>query len=475
MQSKEFRRRDFLKGSLSTLALISIPGRQAFGQTTIGTRLEWNDFKTTPAYGSYMTAIAAMRANTNSADRRSWVYWSNIHQSSCPHGVAYFLAWHRGYLHTFQETVREVSGNSSLVIPYWDYYKNANLPPEFTDPASPLYVTGRVNSNVSSALSLIPFASRYRNFQRGLPDAFEPAIEYRPHGSFHNIIGGYMARLNSPMDPIFWFHHGQIDRLWAAWVAAGAGRQMPPMTDSYWSGNFTYASSTLPRNRTYDTQTYLRYRYTDLLMPTSLPPSAQRGKIIRAQATPGSGIARRPPTGLFTNTPPQNVGNRRSLGGVQSIVLDEKSVSALIPLDPQDSKSVEAVIDVSGSGNAGAGRGIGNGRYKSLQVTLTGVRTTPAGANGGYYYEVYLNLPDGSNVLDEELLIGTFGPFEVDSAQQHGGQLIFPATRALVRGARNQPSHLTISFVRVNGPNSPSGPVLVIHELRAELSEDAAQ
>lgn len=475
MKLKEFSRRDFLKGSLSTLALASVPGRHAFGQTTIGTRLEWNDFKTTSAYGSYMNAIAAMRANTNASDRRSWIYWSNIHQSSCPHGIPYFLAWHRGYLHTFQETVREVSGNSSLVVPYWDYYKNANLPSEFTDPASPLYVTGRVNSNVASALSLIPFAARYKNFQRGLTDAFETAVEYRPHGSFHNIIGGYMAKLNSPMDPVFWFHHGQIDRLWAAWVAAGGGRQMPPITDAYWSGNYTYASSTLPRNRAYDTQTYLRYTYTDLRLPTSLPPSAQLGKIVRVQATPSGSNSRRPPTGLFTNVPPQTVGNRRVVGGVQGIVLDEKSVSALIPLDPQDSKSVEAIADISADMPSNA-RGAGSvKRYKSLKVALTGTRVTPSGSMGGFYYEVYLNLPDGSDSLDEQYLIGTFGPFEVDSAQQHGGQLIFPATRALQRASRKQLTHLTVSFVRVNGQNSPSGPALVIHELRGELSDDAVE
>lgn len=471
MTPRDFNRRDFLKGSLSTLALSSFPAHSVFSQTTIGTRLEWTEFKTTPDYSAFMNAIAAMRANTNSADRRSWIYWSNIHQSSCPHGVPYFLAWHRGYLHTFQQTVREVSGNSNLIVPYWDYYKNANLPPEFTDPTSPLYVSGRVNTNVASALSMSPFSTRYKNFQRGLVDAFEPVIENKPHGTFHNIIGGFMARLNAPMDPVFWFHHGQIDRLWASWVVAGAGRTMPPFTDPYWSGNFTYGSSTLPRNQTYDTQTYLRYTYNDLKFPTSLP-TAQRGRIIRAQATPGGGTSRRPPTGMFTNTPPQDVGNRRSVGGVQGVVLDEKSVSALIPLEAADITSVETIAAASADSQSGRGSG-GAQRFRSLQVTLSGARVTPAGANGGFYYDVYLNLPDGADVLDEQYLIGSFGAFEIDSAQQHGGQLIFPATRALRSNASGRFTHLTLSFVRVSGPNSPSGPAIVIHEMRIELSNDA--
>jgi len=62
-------------------------------------RLEWNTFRTTRQYASLVDGIARMRENTNAADKRSCRYWNNVHISFCPHGNAYFLAWHRGYLY----------------------------------------------------------------------------------------------------------------------------------------------------------------------------------------------------------------------------------------------------------------------------------------------------------------------------------------------------------------------------------------
>lgn len=37
------------------------------------------------------------------------------------------------------------------------------------------------------------------------------------HNAIHNNVGGDMASGTSPNDPIFWLHHSNIDRYWAAW------------------------------------------------------------------------------------------------------------------------------------------------------------------------------------------------------------------------------------------------------------------
>jgi tyrosinase len=34
--------------------------------------------------------------------------------------------------------------------------------------------------------------------------------------------------LTAPTDPVFWMHHCEIDRIWAAWQAANPG-QHPPL------------------------------------------------------------------------------------------------------------------------------------------------------------------------------------------------------------------------------------------------------
>ena len=123
MQSYKLTRRDFIKGT-SALLVAGMPGRDLLAQSTPVQRLDWNTFKTTRHYASLVDAIARMRENTNPADKRSWSYWINVHVNFCPHGAPYFLAWHRGYLHYFEQQLRAVSGNKSLVLPYWDYYAN---------------------------------------------------------------------------------------------------------------------------------------------------------------------------------------------------------------------------------------------------------------------------------------------------------------------------------------------------------------
>ncbi|MBW8879148.1 MAG: tyrosinase family protein [Acidobacteria bacterium] len=50
-----------------------------------------------------------------------------------------------------------------------------------------------------------------------------PATFSGPHANVHNAFSpGDMADLQySPRDPVFYAHHGNIDRLWSSWVAAG--------------------------------------------------------------------------------------------------------------------------------------------------------------------------------------------------------------------------------------------------------------
>ena len=153
--------------------------------------------------------------------------------------MPYFLAWHRGYIHLLEQKIASVSGVADFKLPYWDYYTTPTLPQEFTQDgaANPLWHSRR-GLNVYNALTLAPFRPNVTSFQQGLPNAFEPSIESLPHNQVHNLIGDIMASLQSPQDPIFWVHHCNIDRLWTAWAAAGAGRAMPGPTDPYWSGRF---------------------------------------------------------------------------------------------------------------------------------------------------------------------------------------------------------------------------------------------
>ncbi|MCO4879158.1 tyrosinase family protein [Paraburkholderia caribensis] len=223
-----------------------------------------------------------MQANTNAADPNSWQYWTNVHANYCPHKQPYFLAWHRGYLYYLERQIRLVSGDVGFTLPYWDWFTNPHVPAEFTDQASgnPLYCP-RLNTNVYSALDLSPWASSTVNFQRGTVNSFEEKFETAPHNPVHNIIGNAMATMQSPRDPIFYLHHANVDRLWHAW-ALPDGRTMPVPSDPYWAGTFTYASGlTILKEQTYSARTRLGYDYDRASRPTTMPPQAQVGRIIR--------------------------------------------------------------------------------------------------------------------------------------------------------------------------------------------------
>lgn len=469
MQAKPISRRAFVKGSLSALALSTLPVPAVFSQTTIRVRPEWREFRASPNYASFLDAIRIMRANTNGNDRSSWRFWTNVHINYCPHDVAYFLAWHRGYLFYFEEQLRIVSGNNNLVLPYWDYYRYPTLPPEFTDPASgnPLYVP-RVNTNVYNALSLAPFDPSVWNFERGRVNAFEPQIESAPHNPVHNIIGGVMTTLESPMDPIFYLHHANIDRLWHAW-AMPDGKGIPWATSPYWSGSFTYARRlTLPRERCYHPNR-VGTDYADVTPPSSLPPQTSAARVIRVQAGQGNagGGINRPEVGSFSLSGARPLGqDRRALGGATGVVLAENSVSVRVPIQAADASSVQSIV--SGAGGATP--------YKSVQIVLDDVRLLGAGRAGGYFYKVYLNMPESSagRAAQEGTFLGTIGPFEIASASHHGNaaRFRFQATEVLSKTLSAAPGDLTVSLVRVNGDNSPRGQTIAVGELRVEVSTE---
>lgn len=476
--TKKIGRRDFIKGSASALAAISFPG-VAFGQTAPGPRLEWEQFKTTSQYASFFNAISAMRANTSSTSRSSWQYWTDVHVNYCPHDTANFLAWHRGYLFYFEQQLRIISGDSSLSLPYWDYYASPRIPSEFTDPASgnPLYVP-RPGTNVYNALDLSPFVATVYNFQRGTVNAFEPKIESAPHNPVHNLIGGIMATMQSPIDPIFYLHHGNIDRIMHAW-ALPDGKGIPYTTspyspstsDPYWAGELTYAPDlTLPKYRTYH-PAWLSYDYDTHNKPSSLPPLTETSpiKLVQAQIAP---TLNRPPIGEFASSPGRAIAvNKRSLAGVTNVGLAEISVSARISLPAPAAEALQSTLSVAND----IARQAPPDANRSVKIVMDKIAVTGLGKNGGYFYNVYINLQESNDLISsrQRHFLGTVGPFEVAGTAHHGSAMLeFPATEVLVNMQIADFREITVSLVRVNGENAPRGQVMRIGEIRVEISTD---
>ena len=95
------------------------------------------------ALASYKKAIKVMLALPPN-DPRSWYRQVLVHTVDCPHGNWWFLPWHRGYLGWFERICRELSGDSTFALPYWDWSKEPRIPEVMFDdlltPTNPAFV-----------------------------------------------------------------------------------------------------------------------------------------------------------------------------------------------------------------------------------------------------------------------------------------------------------------------------------------------
>ncbi len=297
-------------------------GDGTFAQTYVRRNI-WDLEATTPwdpVTLAYANAVKAMQARPLT-DPTSWTYQAAIHGRSgsvpagalwnqCQHGSWYFLPWHRMYLYYFEKIVRaEVvaqGGPSDWALPYWDYDNagQAALPPAFRVPtmpdgsANPLFVPQRgpgwnagallPTSAVSSTAAMnftvfIPPPAPGFGGGRTTPQHFFGAsgeLEFTPHNDVHSLIGGFMGNPNlAALDPIFWLHHANVDRLWLVWLGRGGGRADPP--DAAWRAQpFTFhdesgAQVVLTAEETLDTAGQLEYMYADVTESAARAGSAE--------------------------------------------------------------------------------------------------------------------------------------------------------------------------------------------------------
>lgn len=483
MNSINLQRRYVLAGLGAAMAQLA-PG-MSFAQGLPRMRLEWRQFKKTTQYPSFLNAIAAMRRNTNAADQGSLQYWANVHQTYCPHGASYFISWHRGYLYYFEQQLRISSGDPTLNLPYWDYYSYAAVPPEFTDPSpsNPLYMK-RISANVYNALDLSPFAPSVFNFQRGAVDPFEVKIETAPHNSVHDLIGGTMSTMQSPLDPIFYLHHANIDRLTHAWalpdgkgIPYTAYPYSPTNSNVYWAGANIYAPDlSIARYQTCD-PTWLGYDYSFDTLPTALPPlalTAQEGTA-KPLLLPRLPSNERPPYNSFTRLPGRTISaTRRSLVGISRLAFNERSFSTRLRLDPTDAAEMAAVVDSVREQK----ELFAKPHPATLKIVLDGISLSDIGRNGGYFYSVYLNMPavvDSQSSRDNHFL-STIGAFQIAAASHHGSRrLEFDILDLILKQQLSDFSEISLSWIRVDGDNTPAGTMMNIDEVRLELAHDEKQ
>ena len=229
-----------------------------------------------PDIQAFSTAYQAMLkiSQNDPNDPHGWIYQANIHGvdpsnntgpdgvwNQCQHGTWWFFPWHRMYLYYFERIIRTYSGSSTFALPYWNWDDPSGSQLVLNNvflSGGPLFITQRSDAanggqpidDISSILN-DPRTGKNRAMQEtqffisanqpafGGPLTPQPTHSGQLHGGLegdgHDIIhvdtggdNGWMSFPNlAARDPIFWFHHANVDRIWIEWLNMKGGRANP--------------------------------------------------------------------------------------------------------------------------------------------------------------------------------------------------------------------------------------------------------
>jgi len=217
---------------------------------------------------SLEAAIGEMqrRSKVNPDDPAGWRVHAWNHALVCAvvpntddaqvHGCWWFLPWHRAFLAVTEMKLRAISGEPDLVLPYWNWSSDRTIPAPFSRPGSPLaqavrYTPNRplqpaevdrlshdpalarlgvaaLGADVFQADSSDDIPASFGGIAKPNPDSLHGRnrLEGIPHTAIHNYVGGEQADgslgdmtelATAGLDPIFYAHHANLDRLWERW------------------------------------------------------------------------------------------------------------------------------------------------------------------------------------------------------------------------------------------------------------------
>lgn len=297
-------RRTFLAASATGVSLTPVPAlAQGAGATPAApvTRTR-RDVSSTAAAGDlakYRSAVAQLIV-LPASDPRHWNKLAQQHDDHCPHSNWWFLPWHRAYLYYFERVCQDILKDPTFALPYWDWTQNPRIPGPFWSgvlagngvkpPVSrliapnediPSEFVGRkvIDRFLGDTQLVTPFSTAPRPVAGRAMAQRDPGntglLEGTPHNNVHNQIDGTMGTFLSPLDPIFWLHHANVDRLWASWSALHGGATPTQAEwgalnlESFWDA-VTQKSVSEPASRTKSLDPY-GYTYDRLDRPTQAP------------------------------------------------------------------------------------------------------------------------------------------------------------------------------------------------------------
>jgi tyrosinase len=393
---------------------------------------------TDPLGWQYLAAMHGRAAADGTADTSDPLW------SMCQHGSWYFLAWHRMYLLAFEQIVQDALGDPDWSLPYWyavdpDDRDTSRLPPAFREsrPDNDLFTDNRsVAANGGSrlpdlgltliaALDAERFSSDDGDATFGGGERSSPAfnggevglLEGPPHGTVHVLVGNDFDRFGRPvrsgwmgsfftaaLDPIFWLHHANIDRLWQVWLDHDRVHANPVDDPAWTDTTFSFPApggglQTWAVGDVLDTIA-LGYEYERTTAPSGVAPPIE---------PPGDGDVgpgrRAAEVSVPDSNPPQVIGATEDVPLAASEPVE-------VPLaEPAD-------LGFARRGGAGA-----DARPSRVLLRIEGVTGTAAAPG----YTVYVNVPPGEAPEDHpELRAGILSTFGLTESSRrdavHGGE-----------------------------------------------------
>jgi tyrosinase len=170
--------------------------------------------------------VKAMKELKKSKETHDWDELVDFHASHSDHihlDYHQFLPWHRKCVRDFEKRLQKF--DSKVSVPYWDWTKDREIPKPFHEK-----VLGWMNVSRAIARKAKNLPSR-NDLDEVLAESsfegFSTAIESL-HATVHNWVGGTMANIKkSPKDPLFFLHHGFIDKVWHDWQVANPNAIYP--------------------------------------------------------------------------------------------------------------------------------------------------------------------------------------------------------------------------------------------------------
>ena len=350
-------------------------------------------------------------------------------------------------------------GPSDWALPFWNYFAANNnvMPKAFSQQTmddgtpNPLFVTmrygpkndgniyiplgtgrGEVNdlcmandlfTGSNSVTKLPGFGGGQTGFHHTNSGQAAGNMEQNPHNFVHGAIGGQISQtewglMSDPgiaaLDPIFYLHHANIDRMWAVWNLTNSnttnaawlnGPQPPqrqfvmPNSPTGASGKWGYTPADV------EVLSKLNYSYDDMSGVGAKPKSTLSERLTFLGAEVAEAL---PKTGRVSTEPIELVGASKV-----ALTIHGPATHTMVKLDHEMKGSVvQSLLEAS---------------VEALPDTVYLKLENVQGTADASILSVYANLPEGSNPNNHpECFVGSISLFGVRRASMengdHGGQ-----------------------------------------------------